>query len=279
MKKYPKTYNPKLLKTIPRDTGRNNIGWKVEQIPFSGFDLWNCYEFSFLKKNGKPFIGILQIEYRAESKFIVESKSLKLYLNSLNMTKFQSPSEVVKTIRKDIQEILETPHVNLKLITPDSFSKQFTDPAAFTCIDTKKPVSDILYNSDPKLLKTEQCSNRKFFLYSNLLKSNCPLTSQPDWGSVYIYYYSKKKKVTGESLMRYIISFRNHDEFHEECCERILYDLMNVIEPKEVIVFCKYTRRGGIDINPFRGFPAQKLKFLDIPQSLNRIIFSRDFRQ
>ncbi|MEA2103177.1 MAG: NADPH-dependent 7-cyano-7-deazaguanine reductase QueF [Candidatus Cloacimonadota bacterium] len=277
---YPNKYNPKLLETVPRKTARERIGWNSSQIPFAGFDLWNCYELSFLHESGLPFVGILQLKYTVDSEFIVESKSLKLYFNSFNMTKFQSRKEVGKIIERDLQAILNTPFINIQINPLKSFSQPFTQQNSFNLIDNRESANNFTYTKDSTLLETiESKSQKLFYLYSNLLKSNCPITNQPDWGTIYIFYKTDEKEIIPESLLKYIVSFRNHNEFHEECCERILFDLKNALDPKELIVLCKYTRRGGIDINPIRMYSKDVNAEKRIPKIFEDILYSRDFRQ
>jgi 7-cyano-7-deazaguanine reductase len=266
-----------LLRTIPRSNGRDSIGWK-EPIPFRGSDIWNAYEFSFLDNNGKPTAGILTIEYRADSPNIVESKSLKLYLNSFSMIHFTSFDEALYTIKTNLEQILGIDNLQLYYETYSSFSNIFSDSSAFTSVDELEldGISD--YESNPSLLQTNSSNNQEFNFCSHLLRSNCPITNQPDWGSVYLYYQADKKTIQPESLLKYIISYRLHNEYHEECCERILYDLLNVLSPKKLALICKYTRRGGIDINPLRLYPRD-LKISDLPEKFTQLIYSRDFHQ
>ena len=257
-----------IIRTIPRSQGRNSIGWK-EPIPFRGSDIWNAYEFSFLHKNGKPTAGILTIEYKADSPNIVESKSLKLYLNSFSMIHFTSFDEALYTIKTNLESILETDTLQLYYETYSSFSNIFSDSSAFFCLDEIEidDVSD--YTPNPSLLQTSYSNNQEFYFCSHLLKSNCPITNQPDWGSVYLYYHADKKMIQPESLLKYIVSYRLHNEYHEECCERILYDLLNVLEPRKLALICKYTRRGGIDINPLRLYP-RNYKLADLPENYTK---------
>ncbi len=266
-----------LLRTIPRSKGRNAIGWK-KPVPFHGSDIWNAYEFSFLHNNGKPTAGILTMEYSADSLNIVESKSLKLYLNSLSMLNFTSFDEVLFTIKADLENILETDTLQLYYETYSSFSNIFSDSSAFFCVDELELDKISNYTPNPSLLETRPSTAQKFNFCSHLLKSNCPITNQPDWGSVYLYYHANKKTIQPESLLKYIVSYRSHNEYHEECCERILYDLLQVLSPKKLALICKYTRRGGIDINPLRLYP-RNLKISDLPEEFTQLIYSRDFHQ
>ncbi len=266
-----------LLRAIPRSQGRDAIGWK-EPVPFHGSDIWNAYEFSFLHDNGKPTAGILAMEYSADSLNIVESKSLKLYLNSFSMIHFTSFDEVLYTIKTDLEKVLKTDSLQLYYETYLSFSNIFSDSSAFTCVDEIDidRISD--YEPNPSLLKTNSSDDQEFYYCSHLLRSNCPLTNQPDWGSIYLYYHADKKSIQPESLLKYIISYRLHNEYHEECCERILYDVLNVLSPRKLALICKYTRRGGIDINPLRLYPRY-FKPADLPENFTQLINTRDFHQ
>ncbi len=269
--------NSNILKPIARSHGRGAIGWK-EPVPFHGSDIWNAYEFSFLHNNGKPTAGILTIEYHADSPNIIESKSLKLYLNSFSMLHFLSFDEVLDTIKTDLEQILGIDNLQLHYKTYSSFSNLLSDSSAFTCVDGLEldEISD--YEPNPSLLQTNFSNDREFYYCSHLLRSNCPLTNQPDWGSVYLYYYADKKTIQPESLLKYIISYRLHNEYHEECCERILYDLLNVLAPHKLALICKYTRRGGIDINPLRLYPHD-FTLADLPEEFAQLIYTRDFHQ
>jgi len=266
------------LHPILRSIGRKRVGWNHKKIPFCGCDIWNAYEFSFLLQTGKPVNKILRIEYPVSSTNIVESKSLKLYLNSYNMVKFANIQSALACVKNDLEEILGTSGLKLSAIGENQFTQEFTTASSFKNIN-QNPLNDFIdyeYNSD--ILRTKTATNNKYFIKTNLLKSNCPLTGQPDWGTVYIYYKSNKKLLE-KSFLRYIISFRRLGEYHEECCERILYDLTKILQPIKLIVFCKYTRRGGIDINPIRIYPTID-NYLDmIPKNFKKIIYTRDFRQ
>ncbi|MEA3475125.1 MAG: 7-cyano-7-deazaguanine reductase [Candidatus Cloacimonadota bacterium] len=268
-----------LLKPIPRKIGRQNIGWDTKNILFSGIDIWNCYEFSFLEKSGKPFVGILRIKYPSESEFLIESKSLKLYLNSFNMAVFENLKEAIIKIKNDLKSALNSANIKLIITTYEDLNQKFDLAKKFKCIDELKPKNPFQYEVNTDLLQMEQVEKKEHFLMSNLLKSNCPITDQPDWGAVYIYYLANKKKITEESLLQYIVSYRNHQEFHEVCCERILFHLINKIQPEKIMVLCKYNRRGGIDINPLRVYPKEKEFVKNLPTELKEILYLREFRQ
>jgi len=244
---YDETYNPDRLYAIPRAGKRREIGIDPEQLPFTGFDCWNHYEVSWLNEKGKPLVAIAEIYYDCSSPFIVESKSLKLYFNSFNQCKFKSGAEVEKIIQRDLQKIIDA-NVTVMIKTLDAATAQIQEKFAGVCIDDLD-VKCTIYTVDANYLATDDEIVEEV-LYSDLLKSNCLVTNQPDWGSVQISY--KGKKINREGLLKYLVSFRNHNEFHEQCVERIFADIMKHCKPDELTVYGRYTRRGGLDINPYR---------------------------
>jgi len=244
---YDAAYNPDILFSIPRKENRNAIA-VPDELPFSGIDLWNHYEVSWLNEKGKPIAALAEIQYDCASPFIIESKSMKLYFNSLNNAKFKNAQHVQETVSRDLSKKINHP-VQVKLTTlkdvkADKYEKGFDG----ICIDDLD-VSCDMYVVTPAYLKAENEIVEEV-LYSDLLKSNCPVTNQPDWGSVKIAY--KGKKLNREGLLRYIVSFRNHNEFHEQCIERIFMDIKRCSQPESLTVSGRYTRRGGLDINPVR---------------------------
>ncbi|BHH85218.1 NADPH-dependent 7-cyano-7-deazaguanine reductase QueF [Desulforhopalus sp. 52FAK] len=243
---YISTYKPELLFPVPRDLGREAIGLQ-EKVPFFGQDIWNAYEISWLEPGGKPRIAIAEIVFSIESLNIVESKSLKLYLNSFNQTRFHSPELVSQTIEKDLKKVaVGDVRVDLKL--PGTFEEcRFNEPQGL-CIDDVQIETDC-YSHNTSFLICEEESVEEC-IYSNLLRSNCPVTGQPDWGTVIIDYSGQA--ISHRGLLRYIISFREHTGFHENCVEQIFVDLMNHCSLEKLSVYARFTRRGGIDINPFR---------------------------
>lgn len=244
---YFKQYDPKLLFSISRETNRQQLQLSG-RLPFNGVDIWNAYEFSWLNAKGKPQVAILEIEVPCTSPNVFESKSLKLYLNAFSNIQFSTADEIVTTITSDLSAAADQKtKVTIKRLTS-------LDPAELC-----KPIFGIdldnidvvcnCYQIDPMLLKLETAFVTET-LYSNLLKSNCPVTNQPDWGSVVISYTGKK--INHAALLQYIVSFRDHCDFQEHCIERIFMDLYTLAKPTELTVYGRYTRRGGIDINPFR---------------------------
>lgn len=248
---YVSVYAPHLLFPIPRAESRAILGIG-DALPFFGVDIWTGYELSWLDASGKPVVAVAEFFIPCESEFIVESKSFKLYLNSLNQTRFDSVGEVEALIAKDLTRITGTDvQVNVILLTASVRAAQHL--AKITEVDGEL-LDDLIvtvdtYHPAPELLTTEagivdEC------LVSHLLKTNCPVTGQPDWASIVVRYTGKK--IQRENLLRYIISFREHQDFHEHCVERIFSDIARVCKPEELVVYARYTRRGGLDINPFR---------------------------
>lgn len=245
---YDAHYNADKLFPISRDGKRIEIGIDPEHLPFWGFDSWNHYEVSWLNDKGKPVVAMAEIVYACDSPNIIESKSLKLYFNSFNNTAFDSLADVERTIQLDLSRSLKTEvfvtihQLGTGKVIPiqDTFSGVSIDDLDVSCS---------VYSVEPDFLTVEKVLVEET-LYSDLLKSNCLVTFQPDWGSVQIHY--KGPKIDREGLLKYIVSFRNHNEFHEQCIERIFVDLMRQCKPQELTVYGRYTRRGGLDINPYR---------------------------
>lgn len=246
--KYKNQYDNSLLVPIPRSLGRDEIKLP-KKIPFNGMDFWNCYEVSWLNSSGKPNVRILEFTVPATSEFLVESKSLKLYLNSFNGTKFKDETEVKNLIEKDLSSIAKE-RVSVELSKLGEYNQKEISQFTGKSIDNLD-VEILDYQVNPKLLKLSDSNEYvEEEIFSDLLKSNCLITNQPDWASVQIKY--KGKKINHESLLKYIVSFRNHNEFHEQCVEHMFNDIMNVCKPDSLTIYAKYTRRGGIDINPLR---------------------------
>lgn len=245
---YTEKYDNNLLVGIPRTIARDEINLN-QSLPFSGFDIWNCYEVSWLNHKGKPCVRMIQFIVPSESEFILESKSVKLYLNSLNGTKFQNDIEVKDLITKDFNHITKSQiAINIyKLNELHNQSLQLFEGKNIDDLDIE--VSDYSVNKELLKLSDEELIIKET-ICSDLLKSNCLITNQPDWGSVQIKYSGKK--IEHESLLQYIISFRGHNEFHEQCVEHMFKDIMEKCAPNELTIHAKYTRRGGIDINPYR---------------------------
>jgi 7-cyano-7-deazaguanine reductase len=256
----PDTIDPTLLVGIPRYLNRTAYNIDDNNLPFVGSDTWNCYEFSTLADNGFPVSGVVRIVYPSNSPNIVESKSLKLYLNSFNMHKCGSNiwdiiDFIEDKIAVDLSKALDTSHVEVAFLNEGDTVKPPVANMFQTVEDTVAAYELTFdhYNEDPNILKTIEHDNGKWaFHHSGELRSNCRVTNQPDWGDVYIVI-SGKKHITEESLLQYIVSMRKENHFHEEICECIYKRLLDLLEPEELLVACLYTRRGGIDINPVRG--------------------------
>lgn len=243
---YADHYDASLLFAIPRQLKRTEIGL-TGNLPFHGVDIWNAYELSWLNPKGKPCVAAAMITVPADSPNIFESKSAKLYFNSFNQTQFKDASEVQQRIAADLSRVTGST-VKVELILPAQFGHYAFTPLPGKCLDELDIAADT-YQTDPALLTTHT-KHISETVHSYLLKSNCLITSQPDWGSVIITYTGKQ--IDHEGLLKYLISFRQHNEFHEQCVERIFTDIMRQCAPEQLTVYGRYTRRGGLDINPFR---------------------------
>ena len=247
----PNAYSPHLLFPIPRIENRENLGLPdPNKLPFFGVDIWNAYEISWLGLNGKPEVAIAQIQTLAQSQFIFESKSLKLYLNSLNHSRFATLADVQSIIEKDLTKVAGA-KVTVKLMGPEQWSKLKFKEFDGKLLDRLNIDIDPDLGPDSSWLSAkENESPVEENLYSNLLRSNCPVTGQPDWASIQIHYIGPE--INEEGLLKYLIAFRQHQEFHEHCVEKIFCDIKKMCKPSKLSIYARYTRRGGIDINPFR---------------------------
>ena len=247
----PNAYSPEILFPIPRSENRLTLGLADStKLPFFGVDIWNAYEISWLALTGKPEVAIAQIQTPAESPFIFESKSLKLYLNSLNHSRFASIEEVQSIITEDLSKAAGA-KVSVKLSGAELWSTLKFKEFEGKLLDRLNLEIDPNLGPDKSWLSAkEDESPVEETLISNLLRSNCPVTGQPDWASVQIHYVGPE--INEEGLLRYLIAFRQHQEFHEHCVEKIFCDIKTMCKPSKLSVYARYTRRGGIDINPFR---------------------------
>lgn len=246
---YISQYQPNLLQPVPRQLNRDDLALS-EQLPFSGCDLWNLYELSWLNSKGKPVVAVAEVKVCATSVNLIESKSFKLYLNSFNQTHFHSTEEVTATLQRDLADCAQGPVEVLMFDDLDQAPSQITKITG-TCIDHLDiAIEDYKFNAELLAGAANNNDHVDEVVYSHLLKSNCLVTNQPDWGSVYIAYQGNK--IDQAALLRYLISFRQHNEFHEQCVERIFTDIMHFCKPAQLTVYARYTRRGGLDINPFR---------------------------
>ncbi len=267
---YKDQYDPTLLFPIARHLQRVEIGIRSdakEALPFLGVDVWNCYELSWLNRRGKPQVAIAVITVPANSPNIVESKSLKLYFNSFNNTKLENEQALRMLLQADLSEAVGAT-VSVRVIESEDFGQnplnvvdgqlreKVLHPLLSVCeleglsID-RLDVECSHYMPEPNLLTANHLEPPvNETLTSNLLKSNCLVTGQPDWGSIQIQYNGAA--IDQEGLLRYLVSFRNHNEFHEHCVERIFMDILTRCQPHRLAVYARYSRRGGIDINPYR---------------------------
>mgnify|MGYP001222484789 FL=1 len=260
---YIDQYDASLLFPIPRAGKRAEIGI-AGAPPFLGGDLWTAFELSWLNLRGKPQVALAHFVVPCESVNIVESKSFKLYLNSFNNTRFADAAEVQARLRADITEAVwrgatVQSSVGVKLIAPEKFDMEPVHELDGLSLD-RLDVECTQYQPAPELLVVESVDEEApvtEVLVSNLLKSNCLVTGQPDWGSVQISYSGLP--INQEGLLKYLVSFRNHNEFHEQCVERIFMDIWSRCKPIKLSVYARYTRRGGLDINPFRTSHPQAL--------------------
>lgn len=245
---YQAEYDPSQLFAIPRQDKRAELNI-TGSLPFFGIDIWNAYEVSWLNMRGKPQIAIATIMVPADSPNIVESKSMKLYFNSFNQTRLGGTDALLDLLRSDLSSAVGAP-VQVSLTMPDAFGKLAFEELDGMLLDRLDiEVEDYAVNAE--LLKADQNESPvEETLVSHLLKSNCLVTGQPDWGSVQIRYVGAP--INQEGLLKYLIGFRNHDEFHEQCVERIFMDILRQCKPQKLAVYARYTRRGGIDINPWR---------------------------
>ncbi len=245
---YTSEYDSTLLFPIPRLDKRADIGLTTS-LPFFGVDIWNAYEVSWLNLRGKPQVAIATFMVPADSPAIIESKSFKLYLNSLNQTRLADSDALQSLLRKDISAGFGAP-VQVKLCLPGDFPNQRFAELPGLLLD-RLDIGIDQYHPDTALLSADhEAPPVEETLVSHLLKSNCLITGQPDWGSVQIHYVGAP--VSQEGLLRYIIGFRHHNEFHEHCVERIFTDILTHCKPQKLAVYARYTRRGGLDINPWR---------------------------
>ncbi len=255
---YADQYDASLLFPIPRAEKRAEIGVATAtadvSMPFFGADMWTAYEVSWLNPRGKPQVALAQIAVPCESPNIIESKSFKLYLNSFNGSVFADFEAVAQILKQDLS-FAAGASVSVRLLKPDAFDAQPIHELDGLNLD-RLDIDCTKYTPAPELLKLEaEEVPISEVLVSHLLKSNCLVTGQPDWASVQISYSGRA--INQEGLLQYLVSFRNHNEFHEQCVERIFMDIWTRCKPTKLSIYARYTRRGGLDINPYRtSFPA-----------------------
>lgn len=250
---YVAVYTPDLLFPIPRAGKWAELGLAAGNLPYHGVDVWNCYELSWLLPSGKPVVAMGEFRFPADSPNIIESKSFKLYLNSLNQTPFANAQDVHTCLARDLSAAAGKP-VQVLLKTLGQAQAQGIDAAPGLCIDDLDIQIGAYQHPDAAQLRCAGARGAEV-LHSHLLKSNCPVTGQPDWGTVVVDYNGKA--LDHSSFLAYLVSFRQHSDFHEQCVERIFMDLLALLEPEHLTVYARYVRRGGLDINPYRSTEAQ----------------------
>jgi 7-cyano-7-deazaguanine reductase len=243
---YKDRYDPHLLSPISRQPQREEISIGTP-LPFWGTDIWTAYELSWINSQGKPQIAIAALYFPADSPRLIESKSLKHYLNSLNQASFENAHSAQKILEQDLSRASGSP-VEVLLKSPEVFGQERIEELPGESLD-RLEVDIRDYRVNPDFLETGDRVVEET-LVSNLLKTNCPITGQPDWAAIQIRYRGPRMERAG--LLRYLVSYRQHQDFHENCVERIFMDLRRRCRPEKLTVYARYTRRGGIDINPFR---------------------------
>lgn len=243
---YPDQYDPGQLRPIPRVQGR--LGLVQPRLPMLGSDLWNAYELSWLDASGKPQVACAQFEFAADSPNMVESKSFKLYLNSLNQARFESPERVRIILAEDLSRVAGS-RVKVEIVFPEQWAQHFAVSAPQGESLDELPLAVLHDRPSAELIcATDKSGEKRYF--SNLFRSCCPVTGQPDWASVEIELKGQLPDET--SLLAYLTSFRQNNEFHEQCVERMFCDLSQQLALESLTVYARYTRRGGLDINPLR---------------------------
>ena len=246
---YLDQYSPSLLFPIPRLTKWLELGLDPHALPYNGVDYWTCYELSWLEPSGKPRVAIGEFTIPADSPNIIESKSFKLYLNSLNQTPFESVQALQATLAQDLSAAAGS-SVSVEVRSLSAVTDQGVASLPGICIDDMDV--EIANYDQPRadLLRCVAGEHVRESLHSHLLRSNCPVTGQPDWGSLCIDY--EGARLDRAALLEYIVSFRRHADFHEQCVERMFLDLKALLSPRHLTVYARYVRRGGLDINPYR---------------------------
>lgn len=261
---YPETYDPSQLQAISRANGRQTL--PVQQLPMQGSDLWNAYEVSWLDANGKPQVACAQLVFPSSSPNMVESKSLKLYLNSFNQSRFDSLESVHSALHTDLSAKAGA-SVTIDLFLPEQWQSALSVSAPCGMNLDALDVGELSVEPDASLLEfrggTEKSGESSVY-YSNLFRSRCPVTGQPDWATVEIEVSGRQPEPA--SLLNYLLSYRNNDEFHEQCVERIFADIYQAGTPQALSVYARYTRRGGLDINPLRSTHLTRKPFYRLPR-------------
>ena len=260
---YPRQYDPSLLVAIPRQENRQALGLSADNLPFSGADIWNAYELSCLDARGKPMVFMGRFIFPAASSNLVESKSLKLYLNSLNQERFADPERYAETISRDLERVSGAA---VEVLIADLRAVGLPEQPAGTCLDDLELEIDAFEVNSNLLMPASEALFEEItdeVLYTILFRSNCPITNQPDWATVTVCYHGRR--IPGEALLKYLVSYRLHNDYHENCIERIFCDLAAVYKPISLTVEANFLRRGGLDINPVRS-TEQGLNFPAFPR-------------
>ncbi len=242
------TYKPSLLASIPRMEQRSALGITEDALPFRGMDTWNAYEFTWLNDSGKPEVALAQFQVPAKSANIIESKSVKLYLGSYSNTKFSSRSEIVETLESDLTVAARAP-VSVALHSPEQIQQSGVGVLMGQSLDHLDVEIDE-YHWNPDFLTIVSDTIVRETVYTHLFRSICPITGQPDFASVSIQYNGKN--ISQEGILKYLISYREHEEFAEQIIERMFVDIMNRCTPDRLNIQGRFNRRGGVDINPYR---------------------------
>lgn len=255
---YISQYDASLLFGIARATKWRELGFTADSLPYFGVDIWNCYELSWLLPSGKPVVAIAQFAVPADSPNIIESKSFKLYLNSFNQSVYSSFAQVQAVLMADLSKVAQAA-VQVEIKTLEAITAEGLHQPQGVCIDDLDINLSVYEHPALEMLVcgTEQVEEQ---LYSHLLKSNCPVTGQPDWGTVLVHY--RGAALDHASLLTYLVSFRQHQDFHEQCVERIFLDLKKCLNPEFLSVSARYLRRGGLDINPYRSTESRLVENL-----------------
>lgn len=246
---YVDQYSPALLFPIPRAAKWAELGLQAGRLPYHGVDIWNCYELSWLLPSGKPVVALAEFRIPADSPHIIESKSFKLYLNSLNQSVFADAQTLQQIIAADLSGVAGAP-VTVRLSSVREAGPHVLGEVPGLCIDDLDIQVQGYDQPRPELLRCTPEAGAAT-LHSHLLKSNCPVTHQPDWGTLVVSYRAERS-LDAASLLAYLVSFRQHADFHEQCVERVYLDLLRLLAPQELVVYARYVRRGGLDINPWR---------------------------
>lgn len=254
---YPSVYSPEVLVAVPRSLNREKYGLLDTGLPFIGKDVWHAYEAGFITRKGLPVTGVLKLVYACDNRFLVESKSLKLYLNSFNMERLGDTEDegvqlYLKTVRADLEKLLATKvEVNFFAVKPSHAPYDFHGYKVLEQLPGAESLAFDRFTDAPELLEVAHDRPSEYRIATHLLRSNCKITHQPDWGSAFIHI---KSPISPDvlSILKYIVSLRNENHFHEEICEMLFKRLTDAFAPEQLMVACVYTRRGGIDICPVR---------------------------